>query len=103
MFGMGMTEVVLILALALIVIGPKKLPEIAKALGRAMGEFKRATNDLKSTINIDDPIDISPTPVKNNHVQVDESSAAAGKAPEEKTGQDSGDKTETRKDTGDDV
>ncbi len=63
MFGMGMTEILIILAIALIVIGPKKLPDIAKALGRAMGEFKRATNDLKSSINIDDPIDISPTPI----------------------------------------
>ncbi len=63
MFGMGMPEILIILAVALIVIGPKKLPDIAKALGRAMGEFKRATNDLKSTINLDDPIDISPAPV----------------------------------------
>lgn len=60
MFGMGMPEILLILAIALIVIGPKKLPDIAKALGRAMGEFKKATNDLKSTISIDDPIDITP-------------------------------------------
>lgn len=60
MFGMGMPEILLILAIALIVIGPKKLPDIAKALGRAMGEFKKATNDLKSSINIDDPIDITP-------------------------------------------
>lgn len=59
MFGMGMPEILLILAIALIVIGPKKLPEIAKALGRAMGEFKRATNDLKSSINLDETIDIT--------------------------------------------
>ena len=55
MFGMGMTEILLILAIALIVIGPKKLPEIAKSLGRAMGEFKRATNDLKQSLNEDMP------------------------------------------------
>ena len=55
MFGMGMPEILLILAIALIVIGPKKLPDIAKTLGKAMGEFKRATNELKQSINEDMP------------------------------------------------
>jgi TatA/E family protein of Tat protein translocase len=40
----------LLLAVALIVIGPKKLPDLAKSLGRALGEFKRATSDLKDSI-----------------------------------------------------
>lgn len=53
MFGIGMPEFLLILAVALIIIGPKKLPGLAKSLGKAMGEFKRATNDLKDTINVD--------------------------------------------------
>ena len=50
MFGIGMPEMLLILALALIVIGPKKLPDLAKSLGRAMREFKRATSDFKETL-----------------------------------------------------
>ena len=50
MFGIGMPEMILILAVALIVIGPKKLPDLAKSLGRALGEFKRATTDLKDSI-----------------------------------------------------
>jgi len=53
MFGMGMPEILLILAIALIVIGPKKLPELAKSLGRALGEFKSATSDLKESMQID--------------------------------------------------
>jgi TatA/E family protein of Tat protein translocase len=53
MFGMGMPEILLILAIALIVIGPQKLPELAKSLGRALNEFKRATNELKETIDLD--------------------------------------------------
>jgi Tat protein translocase TatB subunit len=51
MFGIGMPELLLILALALIVIGPKKLPDIAKALGRGLAEFKRATDEMKSTFH----------------------------------------------------
>lgn len=56
MFGIGMPELLIILAVALIVIGPKKLPELAKSLGRALGEFKKATNDLKDSIYIDSEI-----------------------------------------------
>ena len=53
MFGIGMPEMLLLLAIALIVIGPKKLPELAKSLGRALGEFKKATSDLKQSLEID--------------------------------------------------
>jgi TatA/E family protein of Tat protein translocase len=53
MFGIGMPEMILILAVALIVIGPKKLPDLARSLGRAMGEFKKATSDLKQSMEED--------------------------------------------------
>ncbi|WP_419659749.1 TatA1:sec-independent protein translocase protein [Desulfosarcina variabilis str. Montpellier] len=56
MFGIGMPEMILILAVALIVIGPKKLPDLAKSLGRALGEFKKATNELKDSFQIDDEL-----------------------------------------------
>ena len=56
MFGIGMPEMILILAVALIVIGPKKLPDLAKSLGRALGEFKKATSELKDSIDIDDEL-----------------------------------------------
>lgn len=53
MFGMGMPEILLIMAVALIVIGPKKLPELAKTLGKTFGEFRKATSDLKESFNVD--------------------------------------------------
>ncbi len=53
MFGLGMPEILMILAIALIVIGPKKLPDLAKTLGRAMGEFKRSAQDFKQSIDVE--------------------------------------------------
>ncbi len=50
MFGIGMPELLIILGLALILIGPKKLPELAKSLGKTMGELRKTTDDLKETI-----------------------------------------------------
>ncbi len=50
MFGIGMPEMLMILAIALIVIGPKKLPDLARSIGRALGEFRRATSDIKESI-----------------------------------------------------
>jgi TatA/E family protein of Tat protein translocase len=51
MFGsLGVPELLLIFAVILIVFGPRKIPEIGRMLGKAMGEFRKATDDLKSTI-----------------------------------------------------
>jgi TatA/E family protein of Tat protein translocase len=47
MFGLGFGEIVIILVLALILFGPKKLPEVAKQLGKGMRDFQKATEDLK--------------------------------------------------------
>lgn len=56
MFGIGLTELIVILVVALIFIGPEKLPGIARTLGRAFNEFRRAGDELKKSIaDIDGP------------------------------------------------
>jgi sec-independent protein translocase protein TatA len=51
MFGsIGMPELIIIFVIALIIFGPRKLPELGKSLGRSINEFKRASNELKSTL-----------------------------------------------------
>lgn len=51
MFGsIGMPELLIIFVIALIIFGPRKLPELGRSLGRSLGEFKRASNELRSTL-----------------------------------------------------
>ncbi len=52
MFGsIGMPELLIIFVIALIIFGPRKLPELGKSLGRSLSEFKRASNDLRNTLD----------------------------------------------------
>lgn len=53
MLGIGMPEMILIAVIALIVIGPDKLPGLAKTLGRIFGELKKATNEFKETMEVE--------------------------------------------------
>lgn len=96
MFGIGMPELLLILAVALIVIGPKKLPDLARSLGKAMGEFKRATNDLKQSIEQETGLDDVRKTVRETNQDIRRSfdsvdtpadaSVVSGNAPDETAG-----------------
>src|SRR5210317_2539033 len=54
MFGIGLPELILIMAVALIVVGPDKLPELARSLGKGIVELKKAASSLKESLNEDD-------------------------------------------------
>ena len=52
MFGsIGMPELIIIFMIALIIFGPRKLPELGRSLGKSLGEFKRASNELRNTLD----------------------------------------------------
>ncbi len=68
MFGLGTAELLIILFIALVVLGPKELPKVARTLGRGIRELQRAKDDLKKNIEFEDDTDDvnkSETPEKN--------------------------------------
>ena len=79
MFGIGMSELLLILAIALIILGPKKLPELARALGKGLNEFRKATNDIKSSLDIENTDE--PPPVIDTHISTDDPYAHSEPSP----------------------
>ncbi len=81
MFGLGMPEILLILAIALMVIGPKKLPELAKTLGRAMGEFKKAAQDFKRSIDMEETARKFEEPAKSIRESLKEVTTPPGETP----------------------
>jgi sec-independent protein translocase protein TatB len=56
MFGIGLPELIIIMVIALVVLGPKKLPDLAKSLGKGLAEFKKASQEIKESFNVDEEI-----------------------------------------------
>ncbi|HEX9021513.1 MAG TPA: TatA/E family twin arginine-targeting protein translocase [Nitrospirota bacterium] len=86
MFGLGFPEILLIFVIALIVFGPKKLPELGKTIGRAMAEFKKAQQEFQESVRsemkeAEKDIDVEELRKLGKTV-----SAAAGPGAEEKQG-----------------
>jgi sec-independent protein translocase protein TatA len=68
MFGsIGMPELIIILTLALIIFGPRKLPELGRSLGKSLGEFKRASNELRNTLDEEIRIEEEKTQRETGH------------------------------------
>jgi sec-independent protein translocase protein TatA len=62
MGSLGLPEIAFIFILALLIFGPKKLPEIGRTVGRGVAEFRKATNELKRSINTELALDETPLP-----------------------------------------
>lgn len=95
MFGIGGWEMLLIGVVALLVFGPKRLPELARSMGKGLAEFRRASSDLRRSIDLDlDPTHLSaPDPETQPPAQAGEPAAAipaaaASPAPPKKNEQD---------------
>ncbi len=76
MFGIGVQELAIVAVIALLVFGPKRLPELARTVGKGLAEFRRASTDLRQSLNFDLDEDISPKPPQASAGRPDEAPAA---------------------------
>ena len=89
MFGpIGMQEMLFIMAAALLIFGPRKLPELGRTLGRGMAEFRRATSDLKRSIDVE--LDEEKRPAPARRIDTPGRSASASDLGSSKKPRDSG-------------
>lgn len=79
MFGIGVPELVLIAIVALIVVGPRKLPDALRGIGRALGEFRKVTSDLRTEVGYENVVNEVSRPLREGMAQI-ERDVRAGEA-----------------------
>src|SRR5215207_7390741 len=77
--SLGMPELLFLLVIALIIFGPKKLPDLGRSLGKSIGEFRRASNELKSTL--EDEIRLEEVKEQRAKVEAEQASAIDAGSP----------------------
>jgi Tat protein translocase TatB subunit len=89
MFGIGGTELIVIFAIALIVLGPKRLPELARSLGKGIAEFRRASMDLRREfMDTAEEARVAPPRVADHAAPEKKAEPAAPKPPTDDTHRD---------------
>lgn len=86
MFGIGLPELILILVVALLVVGPKKLPELARSLGKALHDMRSMTEDVKQSLTGDIDLDANP----DNEARKASDTPGAGHGEDKKDGPEPG-------------
>ena len=79
--SIGMPELIVIFVIALIIFGPRKLPELGRSLGKSLAEFKRASNELKSTLEEEIRLEEQRSAIDERKAQAQAAQAQSATAP----------------------
>jgi len=91
MFGIGIQELAIIFVVALLIFGPKRLPEFARSLGKGLAEFRRASSDLRQSFSLD--VDEPPPPAPEEDPRTSETEPARPPQTVDAFAKESGDNT----------